>query len=40
MRNAQMTLILTKEVFVLAKYLDFADGFVEKSANILLKQPK
>ena len=33
-----MALLLAKKVIVLAKYLDFADVFWEKLANVLLKQ--
>ena len=33
-----MALLLAKKVTVLAKYLDFTNVFLEKSANILLKQ--
>ena len=33
-----MTLLLAKKVSVLAKYLDFTDVFLKKSANIFLKQ--
>ena len=34
-RKAQLALLLAEEVTVLTKYLDFADVFLEKSANIL-----
>ena len=37
-REAQMALLLTVKVIILAKYLDFADVFSEKSANILPEQ--
>ena len=37
-REAQLALLLTKEVIVPTKYSDFADVFLEKSANILLEQ--
>ena len=37
-RKAHMALLLAKKVTVLAKYLDFANVFLEKSANILLEQ--
>ena len=33
-----MALVLAKKVTVPAKYLDFADVFLEKSANILPEQ--
>ena len=33
-----MALLLAKKIIVLAKYSDFADIFLEKSANILPKQ--
>ena len=36
-KKAQITLLLAKKVTVLAKYSDFADIFLEKSANILLE---
>ena len=34
-RGAQLTLLLAKEVTVPTEYLDFADVFLEKSANVL-----
>ena len=34
-REAQLTSLLTKKVTVPVKYLDFADVFSEKSANVL-----
>ena len=34
-RKAQLALLLAKKVTVLAKYLDFADVFLKKSANVL-----
>ena len=34
-RKAQVALLLTKKVTVLAKYLDFADVFLKKLAEIL-----
>ena len=37
-RKAKLALLLTKKVIVPVKYLDFADVFLKKSANILLKQ--
>ena len=37
-RKSQIALLLAKKVTVPAKYLDFADVFPEKSANILLEQ--
>ena len=37
-REAQMALLLVKEVTVLAKYLDVADVFLEKLANVLSKE--
>ena len=36
-REAQIALLLAEKVTVLAKHLDFADVFLEKPANILLK---
>ena len=36
-RKAQLALLLTKKVTVPVKYLDFADVFLEKLANILLE---
>ena len=39
-RKAQLALLLTKQVTVQTKYLDFADVFSEKSANILLQRTK
>ena len=32
-----MALLLAEEVIVLAKYMHFADVFLEESANVLLK---
>ena len=37
-RKAQLALLLAKKVTVLAKYSDFADIFLEESANILPEQ--
>ena len=37
-RKAQIALLLTIKITVLAKYLDFADIFLEKLANILSEQ--
>ena len=37
-KKAQMALLLAKKVIVPVKYLDFADFFLKKSANILPKQ--
>ena len=37
-RKAQLTLLLAKKVIVIAKYLDFANVFLEELANILPKQ--
>ena len=34
-RKAQMALVLTRKVTVPVEYLDFADVFLEKLANIL-----
>ena len=34
-REAQLVLLLAKEVIVPTNYLDFADIFLEKSANVL-----
>ena len=34
-REAQLALLLAKEVTVPTKYSDFADVFLEKSANVL-----
>ena len=34
-KKAQLALLLAKKVTVLIKYLDFADVFLEKSANVL-----
>ena len=39
-RETQLTLLLTKKVTMPTKYSDFADVFLEKSANILLEQTK
>ena len=36
--KAQIALLLAKKVTIAAKYLDFADAFLKKSANIFLKQ--
>ena len=33
-----MALLIAKKFTVVAKYLDFADVFLEESANIFLKQ--
>ena len=33
-----MALLLAKEITVLAKHLDFADMFLQESANVLPKQ--
>ena len=35
-KKVQIALSLAEKVIVLAKYLDFADIFLEESANILL----
>ena len=37
-KEAHMALFLAKKVTVLAEYLDFANIFLEKSANILPEQ--
>ena len=37
-KNAQIALLLAKKVTVLSKYLDFADVFLEESANVFLEQ--
>ena len=37
-RKAQIALLLAEKIAVLAKYSDFANIFLEKSANILLEQ--
>ena len=37
-KEAQLALLLAKKVTVLAKYLDFANVFLEESANILPEQ--
>ena len=37
-KKGQKVLVLTKKVIVLAEYLDFANVFLEKLTNILLKQ--
>ena len=37
-KKTQITLLLAKEVIVPVKYLDFADIFLEESANILPEQ--
>ena len=34
-RKAQMALLLAKKVIILAKYLDFANVFLKKVANVL-----
>ena len=34
-KKAQLASLLTEEVTVLVEYSDFADGFLEKSANVL-----
>ena len=39
-KKAYMVLLLAKKITILAKYLDFANKFSEKSANILLEQTK
>ena len=36
-REAQLAFLFTKEVFVPTKYSDFANVFLEKSANVLLE---
>ena len=36
-KKTQMALLLVEKVAVPAEYLDFADVFLEESANILLK---
>ena len=38
MREAYMTLLLAEKITVPVKYSDFADLFLEESANILLEQ--
>ena len=37
-RKVQIALLLAKKVIILAEYLDFANVFSKKSANILLEQ--
>ena len=37
-RKTQMALLLVKKVTVPAKYLDFADVFLQKSVNVVLEQ--
>ena len=37
-KEAQMALLLTKKVTVLAESFDFANVFLEKSANVLSEQ--
>ena len=37
-KKAQIAFVLAKKVTVLAEYLDFANVFLEKSVNVLLKQ--
>ena len=39
-RKAQLAMLLGKEVTVPTKYLDFADVFLEKSANVLSERIK
>ena len=39
-REVQLALILAKKVIRPAKYSDFVDVFLEKSANILLEQTR
>ena len=39
-KKAQLDLLLGKKVTVLAKYLNFADAFLEESENILLNQTR
>ena len=39
-RKAQMALLLAKKVTIPAKYLDYADIFLEKSANVLPEQTR
>ena len=36
--KVQIALLLAKKVTILVKYLDFANIFLKKSANILLEQ--
>ena len=39
-RKAQLALLLAKKVTMPTKYSDFADVFLEKSANVLLERTK
>ena len=39
-REAQLALLMTKEVTVPTEYSDFADFFLEKSANVLQKRTR
>ena len=39
-KKAQLALLITKEVTVPIKYLDFADLFLEKLANVLSEQTR
>ena len=39
-RKAKLALLLAKEVILLTEYSDFADVFLEKSANVLLEQTR
>ena len=39
-KKAQMALLLAEERIILAKNSDFADIFLKKLANVLLKQTK
>ena len=39
-KKTQIALLLAKKVIILAKYLDFANAFLEESANVLSEQTK
>ena len=39
-RKAQIALLLAKKVTIPTKYSDFADVFLEKSANVFLEQTR
>ena len=39
-RKAKKALLFAEEITILAKYSDFADVFLEKSANVLPEQTK
>ena len=39
-KKAQIALLLAKKITILAKYLDFADMFLEELANVVSQQTR